>query len=219
MNKTFKALSIAVATAATCAGIAMATAGCSTGKNGTYNGEYHYTNSYGQTYGMAVEVKVENNIITKITDITNTDNAYAKSVQVDKDGKAVEWHTVSPGWVDYYVQNWEAGNHLGAVEPNKGNYGLTNEKEIEALMFDYYKWTNADAAKWTTYENWLLQQYVGKTAADVLDIDVYYSEYGEPYATKDGYNANLLQSGLLISGSTQGSGRLLLAVQNALGAK
>ena len=206
MKKTFKALAIAAAATAVCAGISIAATGCSTGKNGTYNGEYHYVN-WGNTYGMAVEVKVENNIITKITDVTNTDNAYAKSVQVDKDGNAVEWHTVSAGWEDYFKtaawlhpEGWKDGDDI----PSPADVNFS------------YSWTNADAANWTTYENWLLQQYVGWSVADILDISVYHNN-GEPYATKGGYNAELLQSGLLISSATQGSGRLLLAVQNALG--
>lgn len=173
MKKIFKGLAIAVAATATCAGVALATTGCSAGKNGTYYGEYHYVN-YGHTYGMIVEVNVENNIITKITDITNTDNSYAKEIQKD-----TEWVVVSP------------------ANPS-------------------IDWSEDDVKKWNTYENWLLQQYVGWSVTDILDITVYYGSNGQPYETKGGYNAELLQSSLLISGATQGSGRLMLAVQDAL---
>ena len=70
----------------------------------------------------------------------------------------------------------------------------------------------------------------GLSVSEVLDIKVFYnsgysvdangnlvvdsSVAGEPYS-KD-YNDAFVQSGLLISGSTQGSGRLILAVQDAL---
>ncbi|MDE5666924.1 MAG: hypothetical protein K2I29_01645 [Clostridia bacterium] len=257
MKKIFKGLSVLVATAALGAGIATATA-CN-GGNGTFNGEYHYVNSYGQTYGIVVEVTVENNIIKKVTDVTNTDNAYAKSVQVDADGNAKTWTTVSPGWETYFEsgKGWllwttesknddgtkvlenatlvdSEGNAAGDFEAGAQYYRYTDaEGKVSYTQFVKYdgsvlpapaatgvysySWTNADAAKWTNYENWLLQQYVGWSVADIIDIDVFYSSYGEPYSTKDGYNAELLSSGLLISSSTQGSGRLLLAVQNALG--
>ena len=173
MKKIFKGLAIAVAATATCAGIALAATGCSAGKNGTYYGEYHYEN-YGHTYGMIVEVKVQNNIITQIPDITNTDNSHAKEIQKDT------------AWV--------------VVSDANPSYG----------------WTDDDVKKWNTYENWLLQQYVGWSVADIIDISVYYDGVGQPYEVKGGYNAELSQSGLLITNATQGSGRLMLAVQNAL---
>ena len=52
------------------------------------------------------------------------------------------------------------------------------------------------------------------SVSDVMDIKVYYDENGEPYGKDD--NTDFAASGLIISNSTQGSGRLLLAVQDAL---
>ena len=208
MKKIFKGLAILAATAAVGTGVAFA-AGCG-GSDGVYHGEYHYTNAYGAVYGMVVEVTVKNNIITGVKDITNTDDTYAKEVQ---EGKT--WTTVSPGWVDKYVAEYDENKPYNyPVKPDIGDWGLNNAEEIEALMPDYYQWTNKQAAVWTTYENWLLQQYAGWSVSDVLDISVFYSPYGEPYSTD--HNAELNSSGLIITGSTQGSGRLLLAVQNAL---
>ena len=207
MKKIFKGIAVLAAAATIGTGLAFAT-GCG-GSDGVYKGEYHYTNAYGATYGMVVEVTVKNNIITEVKDITNTDGA-KKDYQ-----NGVEWTTVSPGWVDKYVAEYDENNPYSyPVKPDIGNWGLNNADEIAALMPDYYQWTNANAAVWTTYENWLLQQYVGWSVADVLDVSVFYSTYGEPYSTN--YNAELASSGLLLTGSTQGSGRLLLAVQNAL---
>ncbi|MDE7453741.1 MAG: hypothetical protein K2N22_04960 [Clostridia bacterium] len=211
MKKIFKGLAITVAATAACAGIAVAATGCSAGKNGTYTGEYHYS-SWGQYYGMVVEVKVENNIITGIKDITNTESAKANYQENN------EWHVVSPGWADYYAGNYDASKpEQYPVAPVYDDYhALQNATEIEEVYHTWYKWENSDATNWTKHENWLLQQYVGWTVADVLNISVYHDN-GEPYATANGYNAELLSSGLLITNATQGSGRLLLAVQDALG--
>ena len=260
MRKIFKGLSILVASTALCGGIAMATA-CDGGYNGTYTGEYHYLN-YGENYGMVVEVTVENNIITAVKDVTNTE-ASLKDYQDNK-----EWHVVSPGWEDYFdgtfyggPTTWllwnttstyeddegneqhyitagetkvvtDKGEDAGTVEAGKQYYKYLNKEgkfegqyvewekgvypDSAATAINSYKWSNDDAKNWTTYENWLLQQYVGWSVADVLAIDVFYGDSGEPYGTKGGYNAELAASGLLISNATQGSGRLMLAVQNAL---
>ncbi len=188
MKKIFKGLSVLVAATALCAGVATATA-CSGGYNGTYYGEYHYMSQYG-VYGMVVEVTVENNIITGVKDITNTDDSYAVSVQKDANGNAQKWTVVSNANPDY-------------------------------------GWTENSVSNWTNNESWLLQQYNGKAVADILEISVF-TDYawkldgsakepgtmGQPYNAD--HNAELQSSGLLITNSTQGSGRLLLAVQNAL---
>ncbi len=164
MKKIFKGLAILVASTALCAGIATATA-CSGGYNGTYEGDYHYDN-WGHTYGMKVRVTVENNIITKVEDI-------------------------SPE------------NYIVVSDPIEGT-----------------GWTTDTVNNWKDNEAWLLQQYKGMAVSDVLDIEVYIKDSGEPYekvnANNEARNPNLVASGLLISGATQGSGRLLLAVQDAL---
>ncbi|MDE7082438.1 MAG: hypothetical protein K2O89_01880 [Clostridia bacterium] len=219
MKKIFKGLSVLVASTALCAGIATATA-CSGGYNGTYTGEYHYIGGHSATpYGMVVEVEVNNNIIVSVKNITNTEAS--KNIQTYKDvidGKEAaeatyhQWTVVSPGWGEY-SQNIGMG---GQPQP------------------DWYGWSDNNSSNWTDHESWLLQQYVGWSVADVLAIEVY-TDYGytlvttedgkigqasdknskgEPYGTS--FNAGLNTSGLLISGATQGSGRLLLAVQDAL---
>lgn len=271
MKKVFKGLSIIVASTALCAGIATASA-CSGGYNGTYYGEYHYLGYYGQEYGMVVEVTVENNIITAVKDLTNSDNEDAKKLQTYKDvvdGKEAdeatyhEWHTVSAGWDSYFLQHtednyvWilyhsydEAMKDVVGADPTKLYYAELDEKGKrtgnflewdqekkpvvpEASTTTSYGWSTSSEENWTKHTNWLLNQYVGMSVADVLELKVYTnygyahvtggSQYntgldkdsmGEPYG-KD-YNADLASSGLLLSGATQGSGRLLLAVQDAL---
>ena len=192
---------------------------------------------YGQEYGMAVEVKVEKNIIVSVKDITNTDAS--KNLQTYKsvlDGKEAaeatyhEWHTVSAGWEDYFKENygWLTGNYGQSYEGKDEDIPAPEETAVHS-----YGWTNKNADDWTSHTSWLLQQYVGWSVADIKAITVY-TDYGyttvtsgsgtaqvvdknskgEPYAVD--YNAELKASELLKTGATQGSGRLLLAVQNAL---
>ena len=78
-----------------------------------------------------------------------------------------------------------------------------------------YGWDDDSIANWTDNESWLLQQYEGLAVSDVIAIKVNIKETGEPYS-KD-KNAGLNENGILITNATQGSARLLLAVQNALG--
>ncbi|MDE6597412.1 MAG: hypothetical protein K2K60_02095 [Clostridia bacterium] len=187
MKKIFKGLAILAASTAVCAGIGLA-AGCSDNSNGTYHGEYHYMGSHGSVYGIVVEVTVKNNIITKVKNLTNSDDAYAKSVQKD-----ATWTFVSSAMPDY-------------------------------------GWTDKAVENWTSHENWLLQQYEGRSVKDILNLNVYtdyayksdgnggwtqdYGTLGEPCSVD--FNGELKDSGLLISGATQGSGRVALAVKNAL---
>ncbi|MDE7181614.1 MAG: hypothetical protein K2O41_01100 [Clostridia bacterium] len=91
----------------------------------------------------------------------------------------------------------------------KGAYTVVSE-----AMPDY-GWDADSVKNWTDNESWLLQQYEGLAVSDVKAIKVNIKETGEPYS-KD-KNAGLNENGILITNSTQGSGRLLLAVQNALG--
>lgn len=204
MKKIFKALTVLACTAAIGAGAA-AISGCSKGYDGVYEGDYHYTNEYGAKYGMKVKVTVENNIIKKVEDVTKG-----------------EYTIVSPGWVDKYIADYNAASEADKADTSKfpvvpqvSGWGVANVSEIEAIAPSYYGWSNSAAANWTTNESWLLQQYEGLAVSDVLEMSVFIKETGEPYS-KD-KNGDLGANNLLITGSTQGSGRLLLAVQNALG--
>lgn len=203
MKKIFKALAITAAATAISVGIGVS-AGCSAGYNGEYEGDYHYTNQYGATYGIKVKVTVENNIITKVEDVT--DGAYT---------------TVSKGWAYYYVDmynaNWYGGTPLGDVVPEFSDEAKTkltkeSQKAIEAIDHsETYGWDVKNANTWLNDEAWLLQKYEGMAVADVLAIKVFIKTTGEPYSSdKNNFGE------LIITGSTQGSGRLLLAVQNAL---
>lgn len=238
MKKVFKGLSVLLASTALCAGIATATA-CSGGYNGTYTGEYKYS-SYGHDYGMKVRVTVENNIITKVEDITK--GAYV---------------VVSDGWSDYFKSNptkWllttESKNDDGSLtlsgvkdtagaDPVAGAYyywskdkdGKVDKTKVVkwdenaekvvvpdvACTTASYGWSDEAKKNWTSKEALLLQKFEGWSVADVLAVKVYIDDSGVPYGKED--NAAFLSSDLLIVNATQGSGRLMLAVQDALGQK
>lgn len=222
MKKIFKGLAILAATATVGAGAAFA-AGCG-GKDGKYIGYYAY-DSYNNVYGMVVEVTVKNNIITNVSDVTKTyvdDEGVGKisySLVNSYTGQEMEidctqWHVVSDGW-EVWIK--AGGSYLWANnEEIKGkiaadpNYVPTHEE----LGYNDYEWYQDNVDDWNKYENWLLQQYIGWSVSDIRDISVYYNANGEPYEAA--HNTELNSSGLIHSGATQGSGRLLLAVQNAL---
>ena len=180
MKKVFKGLSVLVASTALCAGIATASA-CSGGYNGTYYGEYHYMSQYG-VYGMVVEVTVENNIITKVEDITNTDLEKQSGKVKNEAGELVE-QASGVTWV---------------------------------VVSD--SWTNKDV--WNENAAWLLQQYEGMSVTDIKNTKVFIQSSGCPYNLVDKNNnprnPQLAESGLVITGASQGSGRCLLAIQDAL---
>lgn len=201
MKKFFKAIAILCASTALCAGIGIA-AGCSGGKDGTYIGHYSYANEYNAVYGMVVKVTVKNNIIQKIEDVTHTyGNGEAFSCTYNK-----------------VVVDWTAG---GPQRDEHGAWKLTGEqdtkynKDWHVVSDPQGDWSEKAKLNWLTKENWLLQQYEGKSVADVLAVKVFYDENGEPYSKDD--NSDFASSGLVLTGATQGSGRLLIAVQNALG--
>lgn len=180
MKKVFKGLGILAASTALCVGIG-ATAGCSGGYNGEYIGSYHY-NSWGHEYGMMVKVTVENNIITKVEDITNTDLEKQSGKVKNEAGELVE-QASGVTWV---------------------------------VVSD--SWTNKDV--WNENAAWLLQQYEGMSVTDVKNTKVFIQSSGCPYNLVDKNNnprnPQLAESGLVITGASQGSGRCLLAIQDAL---
>ena len=104
MKKIFKGIAILAATAAVGTGVAFA-AGCG-GTDGTYHGEYHYMGAHGSVYGMVVEVTVKNNVITKVKNLTNSDDAYAKEVQEGKTWTFVSAAMPDYGWDKDSVANW-----------------------------------------------------------------------------------------------------------------
>ncbi len=89
---------------------------------------------------------------------------------------------------------------------------------VEILQSDYTAATPEDI--WDGKPTWdeglsaLLKSFEGKTVEEIRAINVAVKDDGEPYTTDDGVQVNY--GGLVITGATMGSGRLLLAVQNAL---
>lgn len=200
MKNVFKALAVTACSMALCAGVATATA-CS-GTNGEYIGYYCYANEYNAVYGIIAKVTVKNNIIEKVEDITHS---YG-----DGEAYSCTYTPIVIDWAQGGPQRDEQGDWLYGTE-SKTVYN----KDWHTVSAPGSGWSKEQMLTWLNYENWLLQQYVGWSVADVLAIPVYYDELGEVYGSS--YNPEFVESGLLISESTQGSGRVLLAVQNALG--
>ena len=199
MKKIFKSIAILAATAAIGTGVAFA-AGCG-GSDGEYIGHYAYANEYNAAYGMVVKVTVEKNIIVNVEDVTHS---YG-----DGEAYSVTYVPVKIDWAAGGPQRDAHGAWL-----REGDAVTVYNKDWHSVSDPTGDWSNDDKVNWLNKENWLLQQYIGKSVSEVLAIQVFYDENGEPYSQAD--NPNLASSGLVLSGATQGSGRLLLAVQNAL---
>ncbi|MDE5722498.1 MAG: hypothetical protein K2I30_07180 [Clostridia bacterium] len=129
----------------------------------------------------------------------------------------------SKGYDGVYYGEYHYPN---AWNPTGTHYGMkvrvTVENNIIVKVEDVTKgeyivvsdgWTDKDI--WTADESYLLQKYEGLAVSDVLAIQVFLEEGGQPYARDK--NSALGENGILITNATQGSCRLLLAVQDALG--
>ena len=107
-----------------------------------------------------------------------------------------------------YENAWVPGSYYGirvSVRVKDGVIVAVNE-----VASDYTSVTDSWANKdiWVNNIESLLKAYQGKTVEEILDASVTVDASGQPSAVSD--------AELMISGATQGSGRLLLAVQNAL---
>lgn len=108
-----------------------------------------------------------------------------------------------------YANAWTPSKYYGV----KVEVTVKGDKisEVKLVDCDYTVVTSTwgDSGKWTNGIEGLLGQYVGKTVDEVKKIEVKKEANGQPSDKQE-------LGGLLITGATQGSGRLLLAVQNAL---
>ena len=203
MKKIFKGIAVLAATAAVGTGLAFAT-GCG-GSDGEYIGHYAYANEYNAVYGMVVKVTVKNNIIQKVEDVTHT---YGE-------GKAY-----SVTYVPFKMNGWAPERDENTGEwVHEGDPVTVYNSDWHTVSRPVNDWTEDDKLNWLNKESFLLQQYEGRSVDEILGIKVFTDENGEPYkldfeGTK--CNPEFEESGLVLAGATQGSGRLLLAVQNAL---
>lgn len=99
--------------------------------------------------------------------------------------------------VNVALQSDRKGDRIRSVEIAESDY-------VEATDGEWW----SDRSKWDDGLGNLLLSYRGKYLADILVTDVVRQESGAPSSVAD--------PDLVISGATMGSGRLLLAVQNAL---
>lgn len=114
---------------------------------------------------------------------------------------------------EYHYDNY--GTEYGIKVSVKVDDGVI--KSVKVVDSDYVEvsavydnlWTQENIDNWVNNLNSLLAKYEGKTVEEVLAINVPVGDTGAP-ETPQTYD------GLVITGATQSSGRLLLAVQNAL---
>ena len=128
---------------------------------------------------------------------------------------AVQNALTSTGEYKIYEGEYHYANPWAPTAPDYGicvrvvTYNDTVTK-VAVLESDYTEvsdgWTGADT--WNNGLAGLLASYEGRSVAEILSKDVATDANGQPTAVSD--------SALMITGATQGSGRLLLAVQNAL---
>ena len=120
----------------------------------------------------------------------------------------VEGYSVYSGEYKYENQ-WVSGSYYGiavkvVVKDNKiACVGIANSDYTEVTD----SWS--DKNLWLDGIDGLLAAYKGRGVDEILSASVTTDDNGQPTAVSD--------STLMITGATQGSGRLLLAVQNALG--
>ncbi len=163
--------------------------------------------------------------------VTTNDNGEPSSVS--DDSVIISGATQSSGRLLLAVQN--AISSLGNYQLCEGEYSYTNYGtqygvKVKVLVQDGaivkvaiapssytqlspanpdYGWTDENRQNYLNNEQSLLNAYSGKKVQDILAMSVATDNIGQPTSVSD--------SSLLISGATQSSGRLLLAVQNALG--
>jgi hypothetical protein len=120
-----------------------------------------------------------------------------------------EYHYTNP----YDSSEADYGIKVKVVTKKSGDSEVV--QKVATIPSDYIEvsesnatW-NWDNTVWTDGLSTLLAKYEGKTVAEIQAITVSVSSTGEPSNSQE-------LGGLLTTGSTQGSGRLLLAVQAAL---
>ncbi len=107
-----------------------------------------------------------------------------------------------------YENAWVPGTYYGIKVSVTVNDGVV--ENVTVLDSDYTEVTDSWENKniWLDGLDGLLAAYEGRSVGDILSVNVTTESNGQPSAVSD--------ETLMISGATQGSGRLLLAVQNAL---
>ncbi len=163
---------------------------------------------------LAVDVTTANSVPSKVSDsslmITGATQGSGRLLLAVQDALSGLGYEVYEG--EYHYPN--------AWDSTAPDYGIAvrvvlNGNVVEAVGIansDYVEvtdsWTNKDI--WNNGIADLLKAYKGKTVEELLAVTV---------TTNDSIPSSVSDASLVITGATQGSGRLLLAVQNALVAK
>jgi hypothetical protein len=122
-----------------------------------------------------------------------------------------------------YENPYSAGSYYGVkVAVSVKDNAITNLQIVESdytqlsPAYEAAGWTDARRQVYLDGEADLLKSYVGLKVNDVKGYEVAVKKGGEPYVTSDTDYFKAYNSDILLTGATQSSGRLLLAVQNAL---
>lgn len=94
---------------------------------------------------------------------------------------------------------------------------ITGDKYVSCSAVNVdYGWTQANVDNWNNNLNALLKAYEGKTVAEIKALEVKCGTGDNVKVPADKEEQTWGDSSLCITDATQGSGRVLLAVQNAL---
>lgn len=151
----------------------------------------------------------ENSLETVATGATVSSNVFVKAVQNALNNTQVVTGEYS------YENSWTPGNYYGIKVMVEVKDGKIVEVSTMAIPDN---WTNVTAS-WDTDGSKAagvaeyLKKYEGKTVDEVMAIKVSKNEAGQPNTDEAGQAS---QGDLIYSGATQTSGRIILAVQDAL---
>lgn len=129
------------------------------------------------------------------------------------------------GEYHYNNHNTEYGVKVKVeIEKNSENILLSTIKSVTIVNSDYtqlsavnpdYGWTEEKRENYSSKEADLLKAYEGKTVMEVTSMQVQKKETGDPDSII-AVMPDVSADDYVITGATQSSGRLLLAVQDAL---
>ncbi|MCM1289521.1 MAG: hypothetical protein NC132_02580 [Corallococcus sp.] len=173
-------------------------AACSGGE--TYTGYCYYPSPYGNGgYGCVVDVTVKGDTIVAVKLYTDEEAAaWAKNNEIMYNDAKVEWaegtHRTSPQWMG---------------EKEFAAFKAAYPEEAKQLEDTYQAPHGGDIGFTMTeagYEAWFEEIFVGKTVAEVNRYAAFASSNGQAVA----------DDGLKMTGATQSSARVIVAVKDAL---
>lgn len=173
-------------------------AACNGGE--TYTGYCYYPSPYGAGgYGCVVDVTVKGDTIVAVKLYTDKEAAdWAKNNEILYKGEKVDWaegtHRTSPQWMGENEFKAYAAAYPDEAKKLEESYQAPHSGDIGYTMTE------------ARYEAWFEEIFVGKTVAEVNRYAAFATSNGQAIGTE----------GLKMTGATQSSARVIVAVQNAL---